>query len=65
MMSLSVFTRIREIAILRVNGFSTLQIATMIFGESASFQSLAHCGLLIGTCFFSMRKQVPHAFMLY
>jgi putative ABC transport system permease protein len=34
-MIMSVFTRIREIAILRVNGFSHLQIATMIFGESA------------------------------
>jgi putative ABC transport system permease protein len=34
-MIMSVFTRIREIAILRVNGFSNMQIATMIFGESA------------------------------
>ena len=34
-MIMSVFTRIREIAILRVNGFSHSQIAAMIFGESA------------------------------
>ena len=34
-MIMSVFTRIREIAILRVNGFSNAQIAGMIFGESA------------------------------
>ena len=34
-MIMSVFTRIREIAILRVNGFSGGQIATLIFGEAA------------------------------
>lgn len=34
-MIMSVFTRIREIAILRVNGFSNGQIAALIFGESA------------------------------
>ena len=34
-MIMSVFTRIREIAILRVNGFSHVQVAGMIFGESA------------------------------
>ena len=34
-MIMSVFTRIREIAILRVNGFSNAQIAPIIVGESA------------------------------
>ena len=35
-MIMSVFTRIREIAILRVNGFSNGQIAALIFGESGA-----------------------------
>jgi putative ABC transport system permease protein len=59
-MIMSVFTRIREIAILRVNGFSNTQIAAMIFGESAVvslFGGLA--GLSIGTCFLYMLKLVP------
>jgi putative ABC transport system permease protein len=59
-MIMSVFTRIREIAILRVNGFSNTQIAAMIFGESAVvsiFGALA--GLSIGTCFLYMLKLVP------
>jgi len=59
-MIMSVFTRIREIAILRVNGFSNTQIATMIFGESgvvSLFGALA--GLSIGTCFLFLLKQVP------
>jgi putative ABC transport system permease protein len=48
-MIMSVFTRIREIAILRVNGFSDGQIAGMIFGESA-LVSLAGAvaGLVLG-----------------
>ena len=33
-MIMSVFTRIREVAILRVNGFSHVQIGGVIFGES-------------------------------
>jgi len=44
-MIMSVFTRIREIAILRVNGFSDLQIAITIFGESAL---VAITGALLG-----------------
>jgi len=40
-MIMSVFTRIREIAILRVCGFSNTQIAAMIFGESAVVSMLA------------------------
>lgn len=59
-MIMSVFTRIREIAILRVNGFSNSQIAGMIFGESA-FVSVfgALVGLMIGICFLFTLKLVP------
>jgi putative ABC transport system permease protein len=59
-MIMSVFTRIREIAILRVNGFSNLQIAGMIFGESAVVSIFgAVIGLFIGTCFLFVLKLVP------
>jgi putative ABC transport system permease protein len=59
-MIMSVFTRIREIAILRVNGFSHLQIAAMIFGESAVVSLLgAVLGLVTGTCFLFALKLVP------
>ena len=59
-MIMSVFTRIREIAILRVNGFSNRQIATMIFGESALVSTLgAVAGLVLGTVFLFTLKLVP------
>jgi len=59
-MIMSVFTRIREIAILRVNGFSNGQIATMIFGESAFVSVLgAVVGLSIGTVFLFALKLIP------
>jgi putative ABC transport system permease protein len=59
-MIMSVFTRIREIAILRVNGFSKQQIAGMIFGESALVSIFgAIAGLAIGTCFLYALKSVP------
>jgi putative ABC transport system permease protein len=59
-MIMSVFTRIREIAILRVNGFSNGQVATMIFGESAFVSVLgALVGLLIGTIFLFALKLIP------
>lgn len=59
-MIMSVFTRIREIAILRVNGFSNGQIATMIFGESAFVSVLgAVSGLLIGALFLFALKLIP------
>ena len=59
-MIMSVFTRIREIAILRVNGFSQVQIAAMIFGESAVVSMLgAVLGLLSGTCLLFALKLVP------
>lgn len=59
-MIMSVFTRIREIAILRVNGFSHLQIGGMILGESAAVSVLgALTGLLTGSCFLIALKFVP------
>jgi putative ABC transport system permease protein len=59
-MIMSVFTRIREIAILRVNGFSQVQIAAMIFGESAVVSLLgAVLGLLTGICLLFALKLVP------
>jgi putative ABC transport system permease protein len=59
-MIMSVFTRIREIAILRVSGFSKSQIAATIFGESALVSILgAVVGLLIGTCFLFGLKFIP------
>jgi putative ABC transport system permease protein len=44
-MLLSVFTRIREIAVLRVCGFSTRQVAALIFSEAAV---IAAAGLVAG-----------------
>ncbi len=59
-MIMSVFTRIREIAILRVNGFSHAQIGSVIFGESAVVSVLgAITGLLFGTCFLYALKLIP------
>ena len=59
-MIMSVFTRIREIAILRVNGFSNLQVAAMIFGESAVVSIVgALLGLGTGTCLLFALKLVP------
>jgi len=59
-MIMSVFTRIREIAILRVSGFSNSQIAAMIFGESAFVSVLgAVVGLIIGTGFLFAIKLIP------
>jgi putative ABC transport system permease protein len=44
-MLLSVFSRIREIAVLRVCGFSERQVATLILGEAAA---IAAAGLVLG-----------------
>ena len=44
-MLLSVFTRIREIAVLRVCGFSRPQVAALIFGEAAA---IAAAGVVVG-----------------
>jgi putative ABC transport system permease protein len=59
-MIMSVFTRIREIAILRVNGFANRQIAGTIFGESA-IVSLAGAlaGLAIGSITLYALKAIP------
>jgi putative ABC transport system permease protein len=59
-MIMSVFTRIREIAILRVNGFSNVQIAGMIFGESSLVSAFgALVGLTIGIVALFTLKHVP------
>jgi putative ABC transport system permease protein len=59
-MIMSVFTRIREIAILRVNGFSNSQIAAVIFGESSIVAVIgAVAGLDIGTCALFGLKLIP------
>ena len=59
-MIMSVFTRIREIAILRVNGFSGAQVATIIFGESALVSVFgAITGLFIGSIFLFSLKLIP------
>jgi putative ABC transport system permease protein len=44
-MLLSVFSRIREIAVLRVCGFSQRQVSALIFGEAAA---VAAAGLVVG-----------------
>lgn len=44
-MLMSVFTRIREIAILRVCGFSKMQVAALVFGEATV---VAGIGLAVG-----------------
>jgi putative ABC transport system permease protein len=59
-MIMSVFTRIREIAILRVNGFSRTQIAFLIFGESALVSLTgAVVGLALGTACIWTLKSIP------
>jgi putative ABC transport system permease protein len=59
-MIMSVFTRIREIAILRVNGFSQVQIGAVVFGESAVVSVFgALMGLLVGSCFLYALKLIP------
>ncbi len=59
-MIMSVFMRIREIAILRVNGFSNVQIAAMIFGESGLVSMFgAVLGLLLGTATIFLLKMIP------
>ncbi len=59
-MIMSVFTRIREIAILRVNGFSNAQVAGIIFGESGII-SLAGAlvGIVLGIAAIYTLKLIP------
>lgn len=59
-MIMSVFTRIREIAILRVNGFSGLQLSLIVLGESAFVSVLgAGAGLVIGEAGIIALKSFP------
>jgi len=59
-MIMSVFTRIREIAILRVNGFSRGQIARLVFGESALVSIIgAVMGLTVGGAAIVALKSLP------
>ena len=59
-MIMSVFTRIREIAILRVNGFSKAQIAGTVFAESAMIAvGGAILGLIVGMSALMGLKFIP------
>lgn len=59
-MTMSVFTRIREIAILRVCGFSRRQAATLIVGEGLIIAGVGVClGLLSGFGLLIVLKHVP------
>lgn len=59
-MLLSVFTRIREIAVLRVCGFSRPQIAALIFGEAAVVAAGGVvAGLAIGGALLLVLQNVP------
>lgn len=59
-MILSVFGRIREIAILRVCGFSRYQVALLIFGESilVSFSGVA-IGVILSKIIMVILKMMP------
>ena len=57
-MLLSVFSRIREIAVLRVCGFSQRQVSALIFGEAAA---VAVGGLIVGLSLGSaVHALLPH-----
>jgi len=59
-MLMSVFSRIREIAILQVIGFSKLQIATMIIAESTLLATLGTIGgFIIGFTGLNLMQRVP------
>ena len=59
-MLLSVFTRIREIAVLRVCGFSRPQIAGLIFGEAAVLAAVGVlAGFAIGGTLLLVLQRVP------
>lgn len=59
-MIMSVFTRIREIAILRVTGFSNTQIAAIVFGEAAAVAVAgAAVGLTMGSAALLGLKLAP------
>ena len=59
-MIMSVFTRIREIAILRVNGYANRQIAALLFGESAVVAMVGALACLsLGAFALFALKEVP------
>ncbi|WP_414663284.1 ABC transporter permease [Horticoccus sp. 23ND18S-11] len=59
-MLLSVFTRIREIAVLRVCGFSGPQVAALIFGEAAVLATAGVvAGFAIGFVLLGILERVP------
>ena len=59
-MLLSVFTRIREIAVLRVCGFSRPQVAALIFGEAATIAAAGVVvGFAIGYALLAVLQRVP------
>lgn len=59
-MTMSVFTRIREIAILRVCGFSRLQAAVLILGEGLIIAGIGVClGLICGFTLLITLQHVP------
>ena len=59
-MLLSVFTRIREIAVLRVCGFSRGQVAGLIFGEAAAIAAAGVVvGFVLGFVLLLTLEQVP------
>jgi len=59
-MLLSVFSRIREIAILRVCGFSRAQVAGLIFGEAAAVAALGVVvGCALGAALLAVLERVP------
>lgn len=59
-MLLSVFTRIREIAVLRVCGFSGRQVAGLIFGEAAAVAAVGVVtGFTIGFVLLAVLERLP------
>lgn len=59
-MLLSVFTRIREIAVLRVCGFSGVQVAALIFGEATAIAAGGvAAGFLLGYSLLAVLERVP------
>ncbi|AOS46395.1 Lipoprotein-releasing system transmembrane protein LolE [Lacunisphaera limnophila] len=59
-MLLSVFSRIREIAVLRVCGFSRPQVAALIFSEAVAVAALGIAtGLILGFGLLAIVERVP------
>lgn len=59
-MLLSVFTRIRELAVLRVCGFSSAQVAALIFAEAAAIAAVGVvAGLSLGALLLTALQHAP------